>query len=187
MSDAAASSVIVKRKDGGHGSGFAITNDGYILTNFHVLAGKYYDKLQEVTVVLNNGEEVPVKIVRYNRSRDIALLKVDKTFENPFKLTSKKSFKDLQEVYTIGAPKSIELGQSVSSGLISNERKSVDATLLQLSMSVNPGNSGGPLFDKSGTLHGVVSSKLVGYATEGIGFAIPSYLIPAYLNIKIKD
>ena len=118
--------------------------------------------------------------------RDIALLKINKTFEKAFKVSSIKSFKNLQEVYTVGAPKSVELGQSVSLGLLSNERKSNNQTLLQLSMSINPGNSGGALFDKSGVLHGIVTSKLVGYATEGIGFAIPSYKVAEYLNLSFK-
>jgi S1-C subfamily serine protease len=54
-------------------------------------------------------------------------------------------------------------------------------------MSINGGNSGGPLFDKTGLLHGVIQSKLVGYATEGIGFAIPAYIIPEFLNISFDN
>lgn len=123
-------------------------------------------------------------IVRYNKFRDIALIKVDKTFDKAFKLTNVKSFKNLQDVITIGAPKSVELGQSVSSGIISNERKSNNTNLIQLNMSVNAGNSGGPLFDASGTLHGVIVSKAIGNNTEGISFAIPGYLLQEYLNIN---
>jgi S1-C subfamily serine protease len=186
VSDASVATVTVKRKDGGHGSGFAISNDGYILTNYHVIAGKTVKKQEDITIILPEGEEIPVKIVRFNRMRDIALLKVDKKFEKAFKLESESSYKKLMEVYTIGTPKSIELGQSVSLGLISNERKSNNNHLLQLSISINPGNSGGPLFDKSGKLHGVVTSKLVGFATEGVGFAIPSHKIASYLNIEMK-
>ena len=186
VSEATSATVTVKRKDGGHGSGFAISQDGYIITNFHVIAGDRVNKLADITVILSEGDEVPVKIVRFNRMRDLALLKIDKSFDKCFNLTGNKTVKKLMEVYTVGTPKSIELGQSVSLGIISNERKSNNNHLLQLSMSINPGNSGGPLFEKSGTLQGVVTSKLVGYATEGVGFAIPSYLIPTYLNLKIK-
>jgi len=185
-SDAMAASVIIKRKDKGHGSGFAITNDGYILTNFHVIAGKTPNKQEELTVVLSTGEEIPAKVIRFNRMRDIALLKIDRTFAKPFLLASDKTFKILQEVYTVGAPKSVELGQSITLGLLSNERNQNNNSLLQLNMSVNSGNSGGPLFDRTGVLHGVIKSKLVGFSTEGIGFAIPSYLIPEYLNLAIK-
>jgi len=186
VSEATTATVTVKRKDGGHGSGFAISQDGYIITNFHVITGERLSKYADITVILSDGEEVPVKVVRCNRMRDLALLKIDKTFEKHFSLNSNKSYKKLMEVYTVGTPKSIELGQSVSLGLISNERKSNNNHLLQLSMSINPGNSGGPLFEKSGVLQGVVTSKLVGYATEGVGFAIPAYLIPSYLNLNIK-
>jgi len=111
-------------------------------------------------------------------------LKVEYNFEKAFLLTSEKTFKNLSEVYTIGAPKSVELGQSVSIGLISNERNSNNNNVLQLSMSLNGGNSGGPLFDKTGVLHGVIQAKLVGKDTEGVGFAIPGYLIPEYLKIS---
>ncbi len=186
VSDAGNATVTIKRKDGGHGSGFAISNDGYILTNYHVIAGKNINSQSEITVILPEGEEIPVKVVRFNRMRDIALLKVDKKFDKAFKLENESGYKKLMEVYTIGTPKSIELGQSVSLGLISNERKSNNNHLLQLSMSINPGNSGGPLFEKSGKLHGVVTSKLVGFATEGVGFAIPTHKIATYLNLEFK-
>lgn len=186
VSDALEASVIVKKKDGSHGSGFAISNNGYVLTNFHVIAGDSPDKQEELTVILSDGTELKAQIVRFNRHRDIALLKVDHEFPAAFLIPAEKSYKLHQEVYAAGAPKSIELGQSVSLGLISNERKMNNSTLLQLSISVNPGNSGGPLFERSGTFHGVVTSKLVGYATEGVGFAIPGHLIAGYLNLDIR-
>lgn len=182
-SDAALASVIVKTPQG-HGSGFAITQDGYIITNYHVIAGKIVNKLNTIKIITSTGEELEGKIVRYNKYRDLALIKVEKTFEKAFKVSNVKSFKNLQDVLTIGAPKSIELGQSVSTGMISNERKNNNNNLLQLGMSVNAGNSGGPLFDNTGTLHGVIVSKLVGQNTEGVSFAIPGYMISDYLNIS---
>ncbi|MEY5048699.1 MAG: hypothetical protein RLZZ175_2058 [Bacteroidota bacterium] len=184
VSDASLASVIIKRKDRGHGSGFAISKDGYILTNFHVIAEKYVGKYSEITVILNNGDEYPATVVRVNKDKDIALLKIEKEFEKVFKLEKTKKFTKLQDIYCIGTPKSIQLGQSVSAGILSNERNLNNNVLLQLGISINSGNSGGPLFDKNGNLHGVIESKLVGFATEGIGFAIPSYLIPGYLNIE---
>jgi len=107
-------------------------------------------------------------------------------FEKVFLLSDTKTFKNLSEVYTIGAPKSVELGQSVSLGLISNERTTNNNNLLQLNININGGNSGGPLFEKNGTLQGIIQSKLVGKDTEGVGFAIPSYLVSSYLNIQYK-
>jgi S1-C subfamily serine protease len=182
--DAAQASVIIKRTDGGHGSGFAITQDGYILTNYHVVSGKTEGKPSTFKVVLANGIQLDGKIVRYNKARDLAVLKVEYNFEKAFLLSDVKSFKSLSEVYTIGAPKSVELGQSVSLGLISNERVVNNNNLLQVNININGGNSGGPLFEKNGTLQGVIQSKLIGKDTEGVGFAIPSYLVPSYLNIN---
>jgi S1-C subfamily serine protease len=182
-SDAAQASVIIKRDDKGHGSGFAITQDGYILTNYHVIAAKDDGNAPKLTVVTSSGEEITPKIVRINKSRDIALLKVEKKFDKAFALNKEKQFKNLQDVYTIGAPKSIELGQTVTTGIISSERNSNNNELIQLSMSVNFGNSGGPVFDNAGTLHGVIVKKMVGESTEGIAFAIPSYKIGDYINV----
>jgi serine protease Do len=151
-----------------------------------VIAGKNQDKPSSVKVILSNGILLDAEVIRYNGARDIALLKVAYNFEKAFLLSDIKSFKNLSEVYTIGAPKSIELGQSVSLGLISNERTTNNNNLLQLNININGGNSGGPLFDKNGTLHGVIQSKLVGKDTEGVGFAIPSYLLFSYLNIQYQ-
>lgn len=184
--DAPKATVIIKRKDKQHGSGFAITNDGYILTNYHVIAGEIVDQPAGFVVLGPKGQEWNAKVVRYNKNRDIALIKVDTVFEKAFFLSNQKSFEMLGEVYAIGAPKSIELGQTVSMGILSNERITNNNNLLQLSMSINGGNSGGPLFDKSGKLHGIVRAKLVGYSTEGVGFAVPSYLVSAYLNIQYR-
>lgn len=183
--DAGEASVIVKTPEG-HGSGFAVSQDGYLITNYHVIAGKINNKVNTIKIITSDGQELPGKVIRYNKYRDIALLKVDKTFNKVFKLTNVKSFKNLQDVITIGAPKSVELGQSVSTGVISNERKTNNNNLIQLNMGVNSGNSGGPLFDGTGTLHGVIVSKAIGKNTEGISFAIPGYLVQEYLNINYK-
>jgi S1-C subfamily serine protease len=184
--DAAQASVIVKRKDGGHGSGFVISNDGYIITNYHVMAGKTTSNTEPLKIITNEGQELDVAVVRVNKYRDLALLKVTKTFQKAFFVSSTKTFKNMQDAFTIGAPKSVELGQSISAGVISNERKANNNNLLQLGMSINAGNSGGPLYDETGKLHGVIVSKLVGENTEGVSFAIPGYLIEEYLKIKIN-
>ena len=143
-------------------------------------------KLEIIKVITSDGDELEGTVVRVNKFRDLALIKVNKKFEKAFVVPNVKTFKNLQDVYTIGTPISIELGQSVSSGVISNERKVNNNNLLQLGMSVNGGNSGGPLYDASGNLHGVIVSKLVGKNTEGVSFAIPSYMIEDYLKLKIN-
>ncbi len=186
LADASLATVIVKQQDGSHGSGFAITQDGYILTNYHVISGTYQGKAVPLQVILSDGQKVDAQVVRYNTARDIALLKIAQPFEKPFLLLSEKKYKPIMEVYALGAPKSIELGQSISAGLLSNDRNTNNNRLIQLNMSLNGGNSGGPVFDKTGQLHGVVQSKLIGKDTEGVAFAIPSYLISDYLKIQLK-
>lgn len=182
--EAAVASVVIKRDDKGHGSGFAISNDGYILTAYHVIAGEYANNPTSFKVILDDGTTLPGKVISYNIKQDVALIKVNAEFEYCYALTNKKSYSQTTPVYTMGAPKSIELGQSVTLGMISNERETYQRPLLQLNMSLNSGNSGGPLFEESGILHGLVVSKLVGFSTEGIGFAIPAYKISEYLNIN---
>lgn len=182
--DAAEASVIIK-KENGHGSGFSITNDGYIITNYHVLVDREKGtKVDNIIVVDSDGNEMEGTVVKVNKFRDVALLKVDKEFSKAFYCNDIKTFRKMDDVYTIGAPKSISLAQSISSGLISNERKINNNNLIQLNMSVNSGNSGGPIFDDNGNLHGVVVSKLVGESTEGVSFAIPSYKLIEYLNLE---
>ena len=175
-----------KGKDMGHGSGFAITKDGYILTNYHVIAGSNTKKQCDVTVILANGSEVPAKVVRFNRFKDVAFIKIDANFDKVFELSAKNTAEVMQDVYTIGAPKSIDLGQTVTVGIISNFREYNETKFIQLGMAINGGNSGGPVFDSQGHLHGIVVSKLVGFSTEGVGFAIPSYLVADYLNLTIQ-
>jgi S1-C subfamily serine protease len=179
-------SVIIKRKDKGHGSGFAVSNDGYIITNFHVVSGTKKDQTEKVSVILANGQELPAEVISFNRSKDLALIKINYNFDKAFLLKPTKEFKLMQEVYSIGTPKSIELGQSISMGIISSERKNNNNSLLQLGMSLNSGNSGGPVFDKAGILVGVVRSKLIGSNTEGVAFAIPANEVIEALNIVMN-
>lgn len=181
--DAQEASVIVQTKTG-HGSGFAISNDGYLLTNYHVVAGEMAGDSNEIWIQQPDGGKLKAELVRYNKFRDIALIKVDSSFSKAFRLDEVKSHKAFQEVYTIGAPKYIELQKSYQKGTVSNDRSAFGVDVIQVSMAVNGGNSGGPLFDSTGKLLGVIVSKLVGYSTEGVGFAIPSYKISEYLNIK---
>jgi S1-C subfamily serine protease len=184
-SDASFATVIVKSKEG-HASGFAITNDGYIITNYHVVEEDQKNKIETVKIITSGGDELEGKIIRVNKMQDLALLKVNKGFEKAFKVPVAKSYKNLQDVFTLGAPKSIELGQSIAAGIISVERKQNHNYLIQLGMAVNSGNSGGALFDAQGNLHGVIYARLSGQNTEGIGFAIPAFLLGDYLKINFK-
>lgn len=178
-------SVIVKTEKG-HGSGFAISNDGYIITNYHVIASEDPAKQQELTIIMNDGTKAKATIVKYNKYKDLALLKVEQKFEKCFELPTQKNFSNLEEVFAMGAPRSVELGQSASKGIISSERNYNNINLIQTNMSINSGNSGGPMFNKDGKLYGVVTAKLFGIGVEGVAFCIPAYKIQEYLSIDFK-
>lgn len=182
-------SVIIKLSNNkGHGSGFAITQDGYIITNHHVIAGNVVGKYEDFRVIMPDGSEKKGTVIRSNPYYDVALIKVeDATFEKVFLLENEKNYEQLDEVYTVGAPISVQLGNSLSSGILSNERVYDGIELLQLNMAISPGNSGGALFNRETCkLVGVISSKVSGGKAEGIGFAIPSKNISNYLNIVLK-
>jgi serine protease Do len=175
--------VTVKTKTG-HGSGFAITNDGYIITAYEAIDPENEDP--GVTIVTSEGEEVGAVILRADSFAGLALVKAGRQFPKAFKCPLTKQFKLLQTVYRVGASISLELGQSVSAGIISNERVFDGAQRLQLNMSVNYGMSGAPVFDEQGLLHGVIVSKLTGDNTEGVSFAVPAYLIANFMNIRFN-
>lgn len=183
--EAQIATVIVKTEKG-HGSGFAITNDGYIITNYHVIASKTLNKPYDVTVILNDGSKVKATFVKANKDRDLALLKVDSKFEKCFEVPTQKNFKVFEELYAMGAPRSIELGQSATKGILSSERNVNGVNLLQVSMNINSGNSGGPMFNSTANLVGVVSAKLFGFGVEGVAFGVPAYKIAEYLSIDFK-
>ncbi len=145
------------------GSGFAISNQGYIVTNYHVIEGAKHISVKGV-----NGDfstSYKAQIVLEDLNNDLAILKVDlpedKLLNIPFNL--KESLSEVgEEVYVLGYPLRTTMGDEVklTNGVISSKTGfRGDVTLYQVSASTHPGNSGGPLFDTSGNLVGIVSSK----------------------------
>ncbi len=165
--------------DDGHGSGFCITNDGYIVTNFHVIANS-----KKITVHLNNGKKVEAKLIRKSEDSDLALLKIDEKVEFAFVIPTELNFQIGDETYAIGTPKSVELGQTLTKGIISGKRKKDTQEVIQTDVSINSGNSGGALVTKDGKLVGVVNAKLMGIGVEGIAFGIIAKDIIKYLNLS---
>lgn len=174
INEAMKATVIVKGKDG-HGSGFFVSNDGYLVTNHHVVS-----KNSDYKVILNDGTELTAKIIRSNKAIDLALLKVESNQEYAFILPEKQNYNVGDEILAIGAPKSIQLGQSVSKGIVSGVRKNKGMNYLQTDIKINGGNSGGPIVLKNGELTSVVQYKIVGGNSEGLSFSIPAYdIIPS--------
>ncbi len=163
----------------GHGSGFVVSSDGYIVTNLHVVANA-----KKIEVYSTDQIPLEAVLVRQNEYKDLALLKVEKAFSYSFPISPNKNYKIGDDIYAIGTPNSIELGQSLSKGIISGERNSEEDKYIQTDASVNMGNSGGAMVNSQGMLLGVVNSKMSGVGIEGIGFAIPAFEIGKALFIK---
>lgn len=178
-------SAVTIKTGNGHGSGFILSESGYVVTNYHVVASAKDSLLK---VIFHDGIEIPASIVRVAKEVDLALLKVDKAGLVPMNVQDADQEAELgNSIFTIGTPESMELGQSVTKGIISGFRKNKGVTFLQTDMSINAGNSGGAMMTEDGLVRGVVTSRLVGFGVEGIGFGIPSYLIFKELKIKYKD
>ena len=156
----------------GAGSGVIISQDGYILTNNHVINGA-----NSVKVRLRDSTEYDATIIGSDSDNDIALLKVNATGLSPATFGDSNSLAVGDYVVAIGNPLG-ELGSTVTDGIISALARKVtiedtQMTLLQTNAQVNPGNSGGGLFNANGELVGIVNAKQSATEVEGIAFAIP--------------
>ncbi len=177
----AVKSVVTIQLPKGHGSGCILSKDGYIVTNYHVAGADS----TEVTILFSDGTTKSARVIRSNPIFDLALLKVDSTFTTTLHRSTRLAGIG-SDVYAIGTPKDIHLGQTVTKGIISAKRKFSDKTFLQSDVSVNGGNSGGALVNKEGALVGIVNAKLVGLGVEGVSFAIPIEYLNQALSIEWK-
>jgi len=158
------------------GSGFIISRDGYILTNYHVVETALMNELPLI-VTLNDGTEYTAKVIGYERNNDIALIKIAATGLNPAIIANSDNINVGQTVYAVGNPLG-ELVYTMTDGIVSARDREVlvDGKIIntfQFSAAVNSGNSGGPLYDVNGEVIGIVTAKPRRASVEGIGFAIP--------------
>ena len=158
----------------GAGSGVIITSDGYIVTNNHVIDGA-----SNITVRLKNGNEYKAVLIGTDADTDLAVIKIvaNETL-SPAVFGNSDVIKVGQQVVAVGNPLG-SLGGTVTTGIISALDREVTVegkkmNLLQTDTAVNPGNSGGGLFNLKGELIGVVNAKSSGSDVEGLGFAIPA-------------
>ena len=187
------------------GSGFLISADGYVVTNYHVIGGA-----TKVTVTTYTEESVVAQVVGYDAGSDVALLKI--AGENhPFAvLGSSDALAVGDQVCAIGNPLG-ELTATLTVGYISAKDRIVNGdgtalNMLQTDAAINSGNSGGPLFNTSGQVVGIITAKYSGSSEsgasiEGLGFAIPmddvagiisdlrqyGYITGAYLGVYVRD
>lgn len=157
----------------GAGSGVIISEDGYIVTNNHVISGA-----NSIKVTLRDGQTTyDAELIGTDAANDIALIKVDATGLTAATFGDSSTLAVGDYVVAIGNPLG-QLGGTVTDGIISALAREVtideqSMTLLQTNAEINPGNSGGGLFDANGNLIGIVNAKSSATEVEGIGFAIP--------------
>ena len=159
------------------GSGVILCEDGYIITNYHVIQNGYaYDKT--VTVLLHDGTEYEARIVGVEPDSDLAVLKIDATGLEPATLGDSSALVVGQTIYAVGNPMG-QLTYTMTSGIVSAlDRRittDVDVTvnMFQFDAAVNNGNSGGPVYNAYGQVVGIVTAKFTNDGMEGLGFAIP--------------
>jgi len=151
------------------GSGFIISDDGYILTNYHVVSGA-----DEVKVKLSDSREFKAVVKGWDDKLDLALLKIDAKDHLPVAKLGDSDKTEVGEwVMAIGNP--FGLGQTVTAGIVSAKERVIGSgpydDFIQTDASINPGNSGGPLINSSGEVIGINTAIVAG--GQGIGFAIP--------------
>ncbi|HBI6963938.1 TPA: trypsin-like peptidase domain-containing protein [Clostridium perfringens] len=165
----------VKEQEG-LGSGFIINEEGYVVTNYHVINGA-----QEVKVIFSDGKEVNAKVINYDAERDIAVIKITDDVKMPgiAQLGDSSTVKAGEEVIAIGNPLGKEFSSTVTKGIVSSPNRKMKTEngnvldYIQTDAAINPGNSGGPLINSKGEVIGINTAKKVGEDIEGIGFAIP--------------
>ncbi len=173
------------RTPSGLGSGFFINEDGFLITNFHVIEG---ETQISVEVYLQRGDQFErktykqVRIVALNKFADLALLKVEDPEAPKFKTVAFGSSDALavgERVFAIGSPLGLE--RTVTEGILSTKTRQMQGDLyLQTTTQINPGNSGGPLFNLGGEVVGVTNMKIT--FGEGLGFAIPAESVRYFLD-----
>src|SRR6202051_4846714 len=167
----------------GQGSGFILSKDGRILTNYHVI-----ENAQKVEVTLSDKHKYPAQVVLQDKAHDLALLQINAPNLTPAVLSESKDLQVGQNVYAIGNP--FGLNGTMTTGIISSIRSvqepegpTIDKAL-QTDAAINPGNSGGPLLNSRGEVIGMNTLIATGGAEQnsGIGFAIPIDTIKAVLS-----
>jgi serine protease Do len=177
--------VVQVRTPSGLGSGFFINDEGFLITNFHVIENEsqisvevYHQKSGQ----LDRKSYKQVRITALNKFADLALLKVEDPGAPKFKYVALGSADVLlvgEKVFAIGSPLGLE--RTVTEGILSTKTREMAGTLyLQTTAQINPGNSGGPLFNMSGEVIGVTNMKVT--AGEGLGFAIPVESVKFFLD-----
>jgi serine protease Do len=177
--------VVQVRTPGGLGSGFFINEEGYLITNFHVIEGETQISIEVYHTAKGQLERTnykQVRIIAMNKYADLALLKVDDKEAPKFSwvlLGESDALAVGDRVFAIGSPLGLE--RTVTEGILSTKTRQMQGEIyLQTTTQINPGNSGGPLFNLKGEVVGVTNMKIT--FGEGLGFAIPIEAVKYFLD-----
>ena len=197
--------IVAVNTDTGSGSGFILSADGYVATNYHVI-----EDAEQVVVTPHGAKPMEAKVIGYDATNDVALLKVEGENLPYVTLGSSDALNVGDQVVAIGNPLG-DLTATLTVGYISAKDRvlNTDGTvinMLQTDAAINSGNSGGPLFDMTGKVVGITTAKYSGSSNsgatiEGLGFAIPTddvagilsdlkefgYVTGAYLGVYVRD
>jgi serine protease Do len=177
--------VVQVRAPSGLGSGFILNEDGYLITNFHVIEGETQIAVEvyhQRNGQLERSTFKQIRIIAMNKFQDLALLKIDDKDAPRFSRVMLGEADNLavgERVFAIGSPLGLE--RTVTEGIVSTKTREFQGGLyLQTTAQINPGNSGGPLFNLRGEVIGVTNMKLA--FGEGLGFAIPVEAVKYFLK-----
>lgn len=172
----------------GIGSGVIVDSNGYILTNSHVIGD---GKARSINVLFENGDTVEGRVLWFDPSLDLAIVKADVTGVHAAELGDSDTLEVGELAVAIGNPLGLEFQRSVTSGVISGLHRSIRVDeadiiedLIQTDASINPGNSGGPLLNSNGEVIGINTAKI--QSGEGLGFSIPINLVKPIVEEVIK-
>ncbi len=171
----AVKSVVIITTDSGLGAGFIISNDGYVVTNYHVIKEE-----TNIQVITYEQDTLDAEFIGYNGNLDVALLKISGSY-NKLKFADSNDVQIGENVITIGHPKGLRF--SVTSGIVSAiHRQGINRieAYVQVDAALNPGNSGGPLINTEGKVIGINNFKVGG--SESLGFALESNYIKTSIN-----
>ncbi len=177
--------VVQIRTPSGLGSGFIINEEGFLLTNFHVVEGETQITVEvyhQAGVELQHKSYKQIRIVAMNKFADLTLLKIEDKDAPKFKYLSLGNADALavgEGVFAVGSPLGLE--RTVTEGILSTKTRQIAGELyLQTTAQINPGNSGGPLFNLRGEVVGITNMKIT--FGEGIAFAIPVESVKYFLD-----
>lgn len=172
------------------GSGIIFSQDGYVITNAHVIGNS--KTAYAIRVVTSDGKVYKAGVVGYDSRTDIAVIKMDDAKGlTPATFGDSSQLEVGQDIIVVGNPGGLDYQNTTTKGVISAlDRKLSTSSLtkyIQTDAAINPGNSGGPLVNYYGQVVGITTSKIVSETYEGMGFAIPSQTVKSIVDTLVKN